>query len=393
MTDPSIKLAIEGGPPAITSGPFPWPLESDAVRESLEEAYASGDWGRYHGQRCDRLKESLQRLLGVAHSQLTCSGTIAVELALRAVGVKAADRVVLAGYDFPGNFRAIEAVGARPVLVDIDADGWRIDADAIEQASADGRTHGVTAVVVSHLHGTHAPMRRLTRLADRFGWKIVEDACQSPGAVVDGRPAGSWGAAGVLSFGGSKPLTAGRGGAVVTDDPTIAQRAKVFAGRGNDAYALSELQAAVLLPQVTALTDQNKKRSVAAARLSEQTAGIPGLHTPASPPAPDIAVYYKRGWRLSDARLRSARPELIRALQAEGLAIDAGFQGFTVRSQRRCDRLGDLPQSQQASKDTLLLHHPILLAAPHSIQQAALAMRKVFRCLDGSESATASRRS
>src|SRR5436853_127214 len=74
--------------------------------------------------------------------------------------------------------------------------------------------------------------------------RLIEDAAQMPGATVAGRPAGSWGDVGILSFGGSKLVTAGRGGAVLTSQPDIAQRIRLYTQRGNDAYPLSELQAA-----------------------------------------------------------------------------------------------------------------------------------------------------
>ena len=197
-------LARDGGKPVFPEGPPSWPLMDPEVREMLLAAYADGSWGRYHGRYCDRLVQQLAQSHAIEYVWLCASGTVAVEVALRGLGIGHGDEVVLAAYDFPGNFRAIEAVGARPVLVDIDCETWCLDARKVEQALG----KETRAIVVSHLHGGIASMSRLRVLADQHGLAIVEDACQSPGACVEGRMAGTWGDVGVLSFGGSKLLTA-----------------------------------------------------------------------------------------------------------------------------------------------------------------------------------------
>ena len=215
-------LAVEGGTPVIPPGPPDWPKNDPLVWNALNAAYQSGDWGRYAGHSVPKLSEALTRYHQVDHVLPCCSGTVAVELALRAVGVKAGEEVVLAAYDFPGNFRAVEAVGAHPVLVDIDAATWCLD----PQQLACALSPDTKAVIVSHLHGGLANMRVLCELARESGLAVVEDACQAAGAVAQGRRAGTWGDVGVLSFGGSKLLTAGRGGALLTNDPRCTSTGK-----------------------------------------------------------------------------------------------------------------------------------------------------------------------
>jgi len=369
------KLAIQGAAPAVTAGPFPWPLPDDQVREALESLFRDGDWGRYHGQRCEELRAALATMHARKHVQLTCSGTVAVELALRGVGVEAGDEVLLAAYDFPGNFRAIEAIGARPVLVDVEPDSWVIGVDQFNAAVGSGPA--CKALVVSHLHGAQAPMAQIMPLAEERGIAVVEDACQAHGATVDGQIAGSWGDASVLSFGGSKLLTAGRGGALLTNDESVAQRARVFAGRGNDAYPLSELQAAVLLPQLETLGERNRVRSQAAQRLFDATADVPGLR-PSAMRQNNAPAYYKIAWRAQGERLRSTRESILAALQAEGAPIDVGFRGFAKRSTRRCRKATSTPNAVSAAAETITLHHPALLAPPHAIDQIAMAVSKVL---------------
>src|SRR5205823_2149954 len=163
--------------------------------------------------------------------------------------------------------------GARPVLVDLARGSWTIDVDQVAAALAPE----TKAVIASHLHGSPADMPRLRELADRHGMAIVEDACQVPGALVGGKPAGSWGDCGVFSFGGSKLLTAGRGGAIVTNRDDVLQRIKIACERGNNAFPLSELQAAVLIPQIPRLMADNECRHQAVELLLAECSELPQL--------------------------------------------------------------------------------------------------------------------
>lgn len=352
----------------------PWPLDDDDVRVALLAAYADGSWGRYHGPNCQRLRDVLAAYHGVPHVALCCSGTIAVELALRGLKIAAGDEVILAAYDFPGNFRAIEAIGARPVLVDIDPDTWCLDADQLSAAVSE-RTR---AIVVSHLHGGLAPMRRIVEFAREHGMAVVEDACQSPGARVESRIAGTWGDAGVLSFGGSKLLTAGRGGAVFTSQAEVHQRIKVFAERGNDAFPLSELQAAVLVPQWAKLDARNERRRASVAHLLAQLADLDALRRVQSSSPGNTPSYYKLAWRFDAGPHGVPRDDAIAALQAGGLPLDAGFRGFAERSDRRCRRVGSLEHARIAARDTILLHHPVLLQPPSAMDRLAAGIRQVL---------------
>jgi len=338
---------------------YPWPLPDDAVREALMRAFADGSWGSYHGPHSDRLRKRLSAMHDVEHVSLCCTGTIAVELALRGLKVAAGDEVILAGYDFAGNFRAIEAIGARPVLVDIDPRTWCLDHSHL--ASAVRRQ--ARAIVVSHLHGGMAAMPEIMVFAAEHGLAVVEDACQSPGAIVDGRIAGAWGDASVLSFGGSKLLTAGRGGAILTRHADVHQRIKVFAQRGNDAFALSELQGAVLLPQLERLDDRNRQRRASIQRILAATTGHRTLQ-PIQNRHDANPSFYKLAWLYFGEQTKGGRTreQFLAAAQAERIPLDSGFRGFALRSSRRCHVAGELTHSAQAAARTVVLHHPVLLA-------------------------------
>ena len=165
MQNPN-TLAINGGPAVFPEGPPGWPRPDNAVKAALEAAYADGSWGRYYGPHCERLCESLTASCATQHAWPCCSGTVAVELALRGLKIGPGDEVIVAAYDFPGNFRAIEAVGARPVLVDLAAGTWTLDVEQVAEAASSE----TKAVIASHLHGSLCNMPRLTEIAAaRFG--------------------------------------------------------------------------------------------------------------------------------------------------------------------------------------------------------------------------------
>lgn len=361
-----------------------WPLSDDDVRDALLACYASGDWGKYDGANCAALTASLQQTFQREHVQLCSSGTIAVELALRGLKVGPGDEVILAGYDFPGNFRAIEAIGARPVLVDVLPNRWTMDPDQIASATSPQ----TKAILVSHLHGDLAEIETICQIARDRNLKILEDACQVPGAMIASKPVGSFGDASTLSFGGSKLLTAGRGGAVLTSQNEIAQRIKVFSSRGNEAFPLSELQAAVLVPQITKLAERTVVRAQNVARLLERLQEVSQVVPAAASRFASrnvVSAYYKVAWRyltaIDNTQLDCSHPSrdaLIGALQAQGIAIDAGFRGFAKRSGNRCRVIGDLTNSLSAAQATLLLHHPILLENAQQVELLADTLRKVI---------------
>lgn len=339
------------------------------MRDALEAALADGSWGQYLGPHVGRLSAALTEFFDLPYAYPCCSGTFAVELALRSLPVEAGDEVILAGYDFPGNFRAIEAIGARPVLVDVDPANWNLDDQQLSAAIGPC----TRAVLVSHLHGGLVRMGAVLEIAKRHRLAVVEDICQAPGAVVEGRLAGTWGDVATLSFGGSKLLTAGRGGAILTRRADLYQRAKIFCEQGNHAFPLSELQAAVLLPQLAKLQERNSRRLAAVERLVEGLGDLKSLRPVEKLPDSSVPVFYKLGFRYDVASGRP-RTDFIAAARAEGVAIDAGFRGFALRSQKRCRTSGDLAGCRLAAESALVLHHPVLLEPDETIDRVAAAL-------------------
>jgi dTDP-4-amino-4,6-dideoxygalactose transaminase len=240
------------------------------------------------------------------------------------------------------------------------------------------------AVIVSHLHGTLADLEQIGSIAAQHKLLVLEDACQVPGATVraaavQARPAGASGDVGVLSFGGSKLLTAGRGGAVITHHADVYQRMKVFCERGNQAFPLSELQSAVLPPQIEKLGPRNVHRHRAVERLLAALAEVKALRPAARKPERGTPAYYKLAWRYdAAARGGMSREEFLARVQAEGVALDAGFRGFVRRPESVCRKSGSLENCRRAVEQTVLLHHPVLLEDDTTLERLAAAIRKAI---------------
>jgi dTDP-4-amino-4,6-dideoxygalactose transaminase len=208
---------------------------------------------------------------------------------------------------------------------------------------------------------------------------ILEDAAQAAGALVDGRRAGTWGHVGVLSFGGSKLLSAGRGAALLTNDADFAQRARSHLLRaGNIVCPLSELQAALLLPQCRKLDERNAIRWRNVQILCERLAGLPGVRLFVKADEPALPAFFKLGFQLDESAFGLARALLVKALRAEGFAIDEGYAAAHVtRSPKRYRQGSELRESARAHAACLNLHHPLLLESAEAVGQLAEAWRRV----------------
>jgi perosamine synthetase len=368
-----VRPALLGGEPAFPHGPPPWPPPGMNAAV-LAAAAADGSWGRYHGEHVPALEAELAAAFAVPFVLTCASGTLAVEAALRAVRVGPGDEVILAGYEYESNFLTVHALGAKPVLVDVAPHNWNLDPAALDAAASPL----TKAVLCSHLHGGLVPMKAVCEWAAPRGIGVVEDAAQAPGATVAGKPAGSWGDAGVLSFGGSKLLTAGRGGAVLARDRAVYQRAKLWLHRGVQAWApLPELAAAVVRPQLAALPADTARRAVRARLLLNDLADVPGL-TPFANAADAAPAYYKLGFRYDPGAFGLTRDVFVAALRAEGVAFDAGFAALAAgRSPSRYRAAGALGEASAAGIGCVKLHHPVLGGSQDEVKRVAAAVRKV----------------
>lgn len=367
--------AILGGQAVRPEGPPVWPVPDSRVRDAFDRAYAEGSWGKYQGGRAEELRERLAAYHGREFVELCSSGTAAVELALRGLKVGPGDEVILAAYDFRGNCQNVLTVGALPVLVDIHPTNWNFNPAHLAQALSPK----TRAILVSHLHGGLSPMPEIMSFAQAHGLRVIEDAAQMPGATIYGRRAGAWGHVAVLSFGGSKLLCAGRGGALITAEEAVARRVRLYCERGNHAYPLSELQAAVLLPQLESLDVANDRRAENAAWLNDRLAGEAGLKAFLNPPSDSKPGYYKLGLMYEPSAFQGlTRNVFAEAVRAEGISLSPGFRSLhTTHAPSRYRKAGELPVATMADELVLTLHHPVLLGGREDLVQILEAVGKV----------------
>lgn len=209
-------------------------------------------------------------------------GTAALQIILRAMNVGPGDEVITVSHTFIATAEAIMLVGARPVFVDIEPDTYLMDVAQVE-AKITPRTKSILPV---HLYGQTVDMDPLREIASRHGLKLIEDACQAHGAEYKGRRAGSLGDAAAFSFYYSKNLGAyGEGGFITTNDPDLAQRARMIRDHGSEKRyyhdfvgfnaRLDEVQAAVLRVKLRHLEEWNDKRRGHARLYGELLKGIP----------------------------------------------------------------------------------------------------------------------
>jgi dTDP-4-amino-4,6-dideoxygalactose transaminase len=273
------------------------------------------------GPEVRRFEDIFGAWCGAAHCVGVSSGTAALELALRALGVGPGDEVITVAHTFIATAEAISAVGATPVFVEIDSQTYTMDPAAFEAAI----TPRARAVIPVHIYGHVAEMAAINRIAQTHGVAVIEDAAQAHGAQQKGARAGTLAQVGCFSFYPGKNLGAyGDAGAVTTDDAALAAHIRLLRNHGRQAKyvhdvvgfgeRLDTLQAAVLLAKLPHLDDWTAARRRLAARYNLLLAGLDVVR-------PQVAPEINPAWHLYVIRT-ARRDALLKHLQSNG--VEAG---------------------------------------------------------------------
>jgi dTDP-4-amino-4,6-dideoxygalactose transaminase len=326
------------------------------------------------GRHVAAFEEDFARYCGAASAVAVNSGTSALHLALLAYGIGRGDEVITVSMTFAATVAAILYTGARPVLVDVDPNTWTIDVAAVERAI----TPRTKAIVPVHLHGRLAAMDDLMSIAERHRLVVIEDAAQAHGAAHGHRRAGSIGHIGCFSFYPAKNLGAcGEGGAVVTDDPDVANTIRSLRDWGQSGkynhvrkgfnYRMDEIQAAILGVKLRHVEAWTKARRDRAARYDALLAPY-GISTPAPPAAAEEHVYHVYAVRMTDRDNVRAR------LQRAGIATGIHYPIPVHLQDAYADlgyRRGQLPVSETLAREFLSL--PIYPELPDAAVEAVAA--------------------
>jgi perosamine synthetase len=338
------KLAMFGGERILPKGKgsMPWPIVTNRDREAVlrvldSDRFVSNAEGE---DEVVSLEAEFAEHVGVRHCAGVANGTVAISLALAALGVGPGDEVLVPALTFIGTALGVVNVPATPVFVDVDPITFNMDP---ERAAA-AITPRTKAIVAVHLHGVVADMEALRALADRHGLALVEDAAQAHGATYRGQAAGGLGDVACFSINATKNLpTCGEGGLVTSHDGALVEQivmrrqfGEVIDERRGRSYVarvlgdnakLNPIQAAFTRSQLARFDEYARRREENVVRLLERLAELPGLIVPRCPEDRTHAFHILR-FRLDPAAAGldgvapgAFRQALHRVLRAEGVPV------------------------------------------------------------------------
>jgi dTDP-4-amino-4,6-dideoxygalactose transaminase len=350
MNNPKTRLAVNGGPRAV-SRPFPvWPEWGETERRALLGVLESGKWWMYaYGteelganvgaaarSQVEQFEEELAAFHRIKHGIAVSSGTVALEICMRALKLQPGDEVITTPYTFFATSSCILALNALPVYVDIDPETYNLDPNKIEAAV----TNRTRAILPVHFAGELCDMDAILAVARKHNLTVIEDAAQAQGVSLEGgRYAGSWGEAGIFSFQASKCLNCGEGGAILTNSDAFAEMAWSLRHCGRNKNGLwfehfrlgtngrmNEFSAALLRAQLGRLDDQNARRMRNASYLYRGLEGIDGLSPIRLHPRAKRRNHYLVMLRFNPDRWSGlSRDEFVRMLAAEGVPCSSGY--------------------------------------------------------------------
>ncbi len=331
-------------------------LIEDEIMNAVTEVFRTQQF--VLGKSVSEFERKMEEYYGVRRAVGTASGSDAILLSLMALGIGRGDEVITTPYTFFSTVSSIVRVGAKPVLVDIDPGTFNIDPEKIERALTDS----TAAVLVVHLFGQSAEMDRIMRISRARGIAVIEDACQSIGALHRGRRCGTFGDIGCFSFFPSKNLGgAGDGGMIITESDDLAGMVATLRVHGEkERYMhchvginsrLDALQAAVLSVKLGYLDGWNRQRRSNAARYNSAFEQMKGV-TP-----PHVDEYNESTYNQYVIRVPK-RDSLKKRLAGKGIGtavyypvplhLQECFAGLELEE-------GDLPEAEKAARETLAL--------------------------------------
>ncbi len=335
--------------------------DRDALLDIVRDIGARPEQRFILGDCTARFEEALRACMGAADVVACGSGTAALTMILHAMGVGSGDEVVVPAFGCAPLASTVCNLGATPVFADIDPWTMVADPDEMERLIT-GKTR---ALMPAHMFSVMADMPRMREIAARHQVRLVEDSAVAQGAVLDGRPAGLWGEAGVFSFVQVKTFgTAGEGGVVVTDDPELGRTVRMLRNHGQDGKQrflhhrigynsrFDEILAAFQLHRLPGLAARLERRARIAGYYTERFAPLQDHGVLAPPPGRNGRCYYVY------SLLTPRRDELAAHLAARGVASHVyypsplphqpAFAGFAAEGQR-------WPHAEQASQHTLAI--------------------------------------
>jgi dTDP-4-amino-4,6-dideoxygalactose transaminase len=382
-------LALLGGARTLTRQPPAWPIFDESDREALMSVLESRVWGGYH-QSVGELERRFADYHGAKFGIAMANGTVSLEIALTAAGVRPGDEVIVPPITFVASATSIVRVGAVPVFVDVDADSINLNPALVEAAI----TERTRAIVLVHFAGCPADLDAYTNLCQQHNLILIEDCAHAHGAEWNGQRVGSFGHFGSFSFQGSKNMTAGEGGILITNHSDLADSARSIANQGRRKDGawyehvnlgtnarLTGFQASLLLNQLERLPEQVNTRMDRATKLR---AGVNKTERLVTTPAEIDSRITAHAFHLFSmvhiAESGVPRDNFVAALAAEGLPVTTGYPQPIYRNQLFKGRLHTVlpcPVAEAYCKSSVWLPQNALLADDQWIEEAVTAIQKV----------------
>lgn len=333
-----------------------------------------------NGPDVGAFESEVARYLGVKHAIGLNSGTDALTIGLRALGIRAGDEVITTAFSFFATVESILLLGAIPVFADIDPETYNIDASDVARKV----TPKTRAIIPVHLYGQPANMERIMEIAGRHGLKVLEDVAQAFGSRHRGRMSGTFGDGAAFSFFPSKTLGAyGDAGLFVTNDDQCASMARMLRSHGsnkkyhNEAVGynsrLDTIQAAILRVKLPHIDRWNSERQAAARRYSEMLDGVLGITCPI-PAAGSTHVFHQYTVRVAG----ESREALQKHLSASGIQTMVYYPVPIHKLPVMAGKMPILAQTEEAASSVLSL--PIWPGISSDIQTRVVEAVRQFMC-------------
>jgi len=398
----SEKLAIDGGTPVRTQLCAPWPYFADDEISAVTAILKSGKVNYWTGEEGRLFEKEFAVFTGCQYAIALANGTVALELALYALGIGPGDAVITTTRTFIASASCAVMRGAKPVIADVDAWSQNITAETIKSVI----TPKTKAIIAVHLAGWPCDMDPIMELAREHGLKVIEDCAQAHGATYKGKPVGSLGDVAAFSFCQDKIMTTGgEGGMLTTNDRSLWEKAWAFKdhGKSYDAvynrqhpagfrwlhesfgtnWRLTEMQSAIGRIQLRKLPDWTKTRQRHASILTDRFSNIPALGV--TPPSSEIGhAYYKYYTFIRPERLKAGwdRDRIIAAINAEGIPCFVGScseiyleKAFEIKGLRPSERLKVAKELGETS--LMFLVHPTL--SENDMEDSCRTVEKVMK--------------
>ena len=381
-------LALTGGD-ALRKDPYPdWPSVGGGDLERVRQALETPGWGGSSPPVGD-----FERLFAQYHDAAfgiaVSSGTMALELAMHALGIAPGDEVIVPAHSFIATATAVCRVGGVPVFVDIEADTFNIDPVRV----AEGLSDATKAMVPVHFGGVMADMDRLGSVATDSGSYVIEDAAHAHGAEWFGTRAGGLGTIGTFSFQNSKAMTAGEGGILITNDEVLAGRARSITNAGRlpgkgwfehfevgTNLRMTAMQAVLLGSQLERLQDQIRLRARNFGRFERELGGVEGIDLQRAPSGATVQTRYIVPGRVSESEFGVDRDGFVAAVQAEGVPVRSFYPHALYANplfDRQPHRVLPCPVAEAATHDAFWLPMNIFMGTANDAADAARAIAKV----------------